>query len=111
MSKKNINRAVNLLGMVIGGTLAYFRPMFFQNYLPIIGIGIGLFYFFSTNSVNKNPNVERITDYNGYLWFTFYKLIIGFLIGGTVVSTIVLSIDVLEQQRQLSNLSNLLPYI
>lgn len=111
MSKKNINHMVNLLGMLIGGILAYFRPMFFQNYLPLIGIGVGLFYFFSTNSVNKNPNAKKITDYNGYLWYTFYKLIIGFLIGGTVVSTIVLSIDVFEQQKQLSNTLELLPFI
>lgn len=99
MNRKRMNQLFNIIGLLVGAVLGYFRPMFFQNYLPIMGIVLGLFYFFSTNSVNKNPNKKRITDYNGYLWYSFYKVMIGFLIGGTLLSTIVLSIDVIQGQQ------------
>lgn len=101
MSKKRINQLLNLIGLLSGGILAYFRPMFFQNYLPVMGIILGLFYFFSTNSINKNPHKKRITDYNDYLWYSIYKVMFGFLVGGTLVSTIVLSVEVIREQRKL----------
>lgn len=108
MSKKRANQLFNLIGLLIGGVLAYFRPMFFQNYLPVMGIVLGLYYFFSTNSVNKNPYKKRITDYNNYTWYSIYKLMFGFLVGGTLVSTIVLSIEVIKEHQKLLTIFNLI---
>lgn len=111
MKKKTFNRVINLIGILIGATLAYFNPMFFQIYLPVIGIGLGLFYFFSTNSVNKNPAAKKVTDFQEYTWYSIYKLILGFLVGGAIVSTIILTIDAFEQQKNFSAILYLLPYV
>lgn len=102
MVAKTRNRMINLIGIIIGGALGYFYPYFVQGFLPVIGIGVGIFYFLASNSVNKNPDKETVTDFNAYTWYSILKFFMGILIGGAITSTIVLTIDIMEQQKQVS---------
>lgn len=102
------NRILSIIGGIIGGIFGYFYPMIVQGYLPVLGIGIGIFYFFASNSVNKNPEKERVTDFSDYTWYSILRIMMGLLVGGAITSTIVLTADLLEQQKQQAYLINFL---
>lgn len=88
------NRLYSILGGIIGGIIGYFYPIIVQGYLPILGIGLGIFYFLSINSVNKNPQKKNITDFSEFKWYPIFRILMGLLVGGAITSTIVLIIDV-----------------
>lgn len=111
MDTKTRNRVMNLLGGVVGAIIGYFYPMFFQNFLPVLGIGVGLFYFFASNSVNKDPNKKKVTDFTEFTWYMVLRTLLGFLVGGAIVSTIILTADIFEQQKQNSYILDLLSFI
>ena len=102
MDIKKRNQLLSVAGGVIGAIAGYFYPALVQGYLPILGIGAGLFYFFGTNSVNKNPEKKRVTNFDEYAWYVVLRILMGFLVGGAITSTIVLTMDILEQQKQQS---------
>lgn len=97
---KNRNRLFSILGGLIGAIVGYFYPNLVQGLLPILGIGIGLFYFFATNSVNKNPDKKKVTDFTNYTWYSIMRFFTGLLVGSAIVSTIILTMDIWEQQQQ-----------
>ena len=95
MDIKTRNRLIWVVGGIIGGLVGFFYPMLSQSILPIIGLGSGIFYFFGANSVNKNPDKKRVTDFSEYTWFAVLRVIMGFLVGSAIVSTIILVKDIL----------------
>src|SRR5690625_5066858 len=99
MNKTTKNRIFSIISGIIGAIVGYFYPTVVQGYLPILGIGLGLFYFFASNSVNKNPDKKKVTDFTDYTWYTILQILMGFLVGGAITSTIVLTMDILEQQK------------
>ncbi|HLR91465.1 MAG TPA: hypothetical protein VK048_00200 [Atopostipes sp.] len=102
MDAKKRNRLLSLAGGLVGAIVGYFYPWFVQGFLPILGIGAGLFYFFGANSVNKDPDKRKVTDFNEFTWYSILRVAMGFLVGSAIVSTIVLTMDILEQQNQQS---------
>lgn len=106
MDIKKRNQLLSLAGGVVGAIVGYFYPMLVQGYLPILGIAVGIFYFFGSNSVNKNPDKKKITDFNNYTWYAILRTLMGFLVGSALTSTIVLTADILKQQKQQSLLWN-----
>lgn len=106
MDVKRRNQLLSFTGGIVGAIVGYFYPMLVQGYLPILGIGVGIFYFFGANSVNKNPDKKKVTDFSDYTWYIILRIVMGFLVGSAITSTIVLTIDILEQQKQQSLLWN-----
>lgn len=102
MTSKKRNQIINVFGGLIGAVLGYFYPVFFQENLPWLAIGSALFYFFASHSVNKDPEKEKITDFNPYTWYSFVRFLYGFLVGGAITSTILLVNELLQQQKQIS---------
>src|SRR5690625_6484 len=100
MDIKKRNQLLSLAGGIVGAIVGYFYPMLVQGYLPIFGIGVGIFYFFGANSVNKNPDIKKVTDFNDYTWYAIVSVVMGFLVVSDITSTIVLTVDILRQQNQ-----------
>lgn len=95
MEAKTRNIVMSVIGGVVGSIVGYFYPELSQTILPVIGLGSGIFYFFGANSVNKNPDKKKVTDFSEYTWFGILRIIMGFLVGSAVVSTIILVKDIL----------------
>lgn len=102
MNSKKRNLVINILGGLLGLVLGYFYPIFFQENLPLLAIGSAIFYFVASNSVNKNPDKEKVTDFSEYTWYTMTRFLYGFLAGGALTSTVILVNDILQQQKQFS---------
>ncbi|MDN6731253.1 MAG: hypothetical protein L0L39_03630 [Atopostipes suicloacalis] len=90
MNSKKRNRLINIIGAIIGAIWGYFKPLFFQQYLPIIAIGSALLYFFASQSVNKNPDKKKVTDFSDYSWYGIVRFLYGLLVGGALTSTFLL---------------------
>jgi len=99
MKKTTRNRLFSILGGIVGAIIGWFYPTVVQGYLPILGIGIGIFYFFSANSVNKDPDAKKVTNFDDFTWYLILRIAMGLLIGGAITSTIVMTMDIFEQQN------------
>lgn len=93
MSPKNKRRTLQLIGFLIGLTFGYFRPAHMQNLIPILAIGVGIGYFiFSTKIGNDDQSIDEIT------WFPLIQMIMYFLIGGVLSSSLLMSLRMLQMQ-------------
>src|SRR5690625_4397499 len=106
MDIKKRNQLLSLAGGIVGAIVGYFYPMLVQWYLSILGIGVGIFYFFGAYFVNKNTDKKKVSDFNEYTWYAILRVVMGFLVGSSITSTIVLTVDILRQQNQQSLLWN-----
>lgn len=87
MSAKWNRRALQLFGFLIGALFGLWRPETTQSILPIIGIGVGISYFFLSRQLNEEKEVEEIPG------FLLVQLFMYFLLGSALTSTILLAIQ------------------
>ncbi len=91
------NRLFRLLSGGLGAIVGYFYPLLIQEYLPLIGLTIGLFYFFGNQSINQKSEQKKGTDFSSYRWHFIIKILMGFLIGAALTSSLRLTMVYLEQ--------------
>jgi len=85
VSSKNKRRLLQLLGFVTGVLFGLWRPTQIQTMLPILGITVGIGYFFlSRNTIESKKELSDIKC------FIPIQMIMYFLIGGVIGSTIIL---------------------
>jgi uncharacterized membrane protein YfcA len=91
------NRLFSLLSGGFGALVGYFYPLLVQGYLPLIGLAIGLLYFSGSHSANQKPQQKKVTDFSSYTWDFILKILMGFLIGAALTSSLRLTMVYLEQ--------------
>ncbi|MFC6463769.1 hypothetical protein ACFP65_01945 [Marinilactibacillus sp. GCM10026970] len=82
ISKKN-RRLLQLLGFVIGISFGLWRPQQVQMMLPLLGITVGIGYFFLSR-----VSMENKTDLTEIKWFVPIQMIMYFVIGGAIGSSV-----------------------
>lgn len=88
MSKKTKRRWLQLFGFIIGLLFGLLRPDQIQQLFPILGIGVGIGYFISSRVASDND--KHLDDLP---WFIPLQMIMYFIIGGAISSSIVLAIE------------------
>lgn len=90
MSKKWKRRLLQLFGFIIGMILGAWRAETIHSVFPIIGISIGIGYFFLLRQPTQNgKEIEDIP------WFTLLQMFTYFLIGAALSSGILLTLSIL----------------
>ncbi|MDZ7834767.1 MAG: hypothetical protein U5K84_04900 [Alkalibacterium sp.] len=91
MSQKKKRRILQLIGFITGLFFGYIRPYNMQSMLPILGIGVGIGYFIYSAKLADEENSSENTR-----WFTLIQMIMYFLIGGTLSSSILLALRMMQ---------------
>lgn len=93
MSPKTKRRILQLFGFIIGLNFGYFRPSHMQSLLPILAIGVGISYFIYTSKLSdEETSIEDIP------WFPLVQMLMYFLIGGVLSSSILLALEMRQMQ-------------
>ncbi|SFC54681.1 hypothetical protein SAMN04488102_11014 [Alkalibacterium subtropicum] len=88
MSPKVKRRTLQFFGFIIGLVFGYFRPSQMQNLLPVLAIGVGIGYFIYSSSLSKEDDNVKETA-----WFPLVQMVMYFLIGGVLSSSILLALE------------------
>lgn len=88
MSKKTKRRWLQLFGFLVGLLFGLLRPDQIQQLFPILGIGVGIGYFISYRVISEEE--KHLDDLS---WFIPLQMIMYFIIGGAISSSIVLAIE------------------
>ncbi|MCC5896152.1 MAG: hypothetical protein JJU16_11890 [Alkalibacterium sp.] len=88
MSKKAKRRWLQLFGFVTGLVFGTLRPDQIQSLFPVLGITVGIGYFISAKVASDNEK-----ELDEIAWFIPLQMIMYFIIGGAVSSSIVLAIE------------------
>jgi len=88
VSKKTKRWWLQLFGFLIGLLLGLLRPDQIQQLFPILGIGVGIGYFISSRVTSEEE--KHLDDLS---WFIPLQMIMYFIIGGAISSSIVLAIE------------------
>jgi hypothetical protein len=86
MSHKWRRRSYQTFALLIGLLFGLWRPQATQAVLPIIGIIVGIGYFILSR---QEKELEEIS------WFLLIQMLMYFLIGSALSSTILISFEVL----------------
>ncbi|MFL2075387.1 hypothetical protein [Marinilactibacillus psychrotolerans] len=88
MISKSKRRLLQLLGFIIGLLFGLWRPQQVQLMLPVLGISVGIGYFLlSKVTINKHKDLSEIR------WFIPIQMIMYFIIGGAIGSSIYLYME------------------
>ncbi len=88
MISKSKRRLLQLLGFIIGLLFGLWRPQQVQLMLPVLGISVGIGYFLlSKVTTNKHKDLSEIR------WFIPIQMIMYFIIGGAIGSSIYLYME------------------
>lgn len=88
MSRKTKRRLLQLVGLLTGLIFGLVRPQQIQQMYPILGIGVGIGYFILIGiASDKERSLDDVS------WFIPVQMLMYFVIGGAVSSTIVLMIE------------------
>ena len=80
------------LGFIIGLAFGLWRPQQVQFMLPVLGISVGIGYFMlSKVTTDKEKNLSEIR------WFIPIQMIMYFIIGGAIGSSIYLYMEIYEK--------------
>lgn len=91
MSTKWKRRLYQLFAFVFGIFFGLWRPQSTQNMLPLLGIIVGIGYFFlSRITSEKGRELEDIR------WFLLIQMLMYFLIGGALSSSILLTLHIIR---------------
>lgn len=88
MSQKIKRRWLQLFGFLVGLLFGLVRPDQIQQLFPIFGIGVGIGYFISSRVTSEEE--KHLDDLS---WFIPLQMIMYFIIGGAISSSIVLAIE------------------
>lgn len=90
MSKKWQRRSIQTFALLVGLLFGLFRPDATQTVLPIFGVVVGIGYFFVARiTTQQNKELEDIP------WFLFIQMLMYFLIGSAITSTILLTLNMM----------------
>ena len=93
MSAKNKRRDLQSIGFLAGLIFGYARPSHMQSLLPILGIGVGISYFlFSSRIADEEKSMDDS------LMFPLVQMLMYFLIGGALTSTVLLALEMRQMQ-------------
>lgn len=88
MISKSKRRLLQLLGFIIGLLFGLWRPQQVQLMLPVLGISVGIGYFLlSKVTTSKHKDLSEIR------WFIPIQMIMYFIIGGAIGSSIYLYME------------------
>lgn len=89
MSKKAKRRGLQFFGFLVGLLFGVIRPDQMQGLFPILGISVGIGYFISSRmAADSDKELDDIA------WFIPLQMIMYFIIGGAVSSTIILALEI-----------------
>ncbi|PRY83434.1 hypothetical protein [Alkalibacterium olivapovliticus] len=88
MSKKAKRRWLQLFGFLTGLLFGYFRAQQIQSLFPVLGISVGIGYFLLSKTAS-----DKDKDLDDIAWFIPLQMIMYFIIGGALSSSIVLAIE------------------
>lgn len=88
MSKKAKRRWLQLFGFIIGLLFGTFRPGQIQSLFPVLGISVGIGYFILSKVASDDEK-----ELDDVAWFIPLQMIMYFIIGGAVSSSIILAIE------------------
>lgn len=88
MSKKAKRRWLQLFGCLVGLLFGTFRPVQVQSLFPVLGISVGVAYFILSKVSSDND--KALDD---IYWFVPVQMVMYFIIGGAVSSSIILAIE------------------
>lgn len=90
MSEKWQRRSIQTFAFLVGLLFGLFRPDDTQTVLPVIGIVVGIGYFFVARiTTQQDKELEDIP------WFLFIQMLMYFLIGSAITSTILLALQMM----------------
>lgn len=89
MSSKWKRISLQLLGFVIGTIFGLWRPQQVQSMLPILGITVGIGYFLLSRAT-----MEKDKSLNDIKWFIPIQMIMYFVIGGAIGSSVYLYMEI-----------------
>lgn len=88
MSKKAKRRWLQLFGCLVGLLFGFMRPAQIQQLFPVLGISVGIGYFILSRVASDDEK-----DFDDIGWFIPLQMIMYFIIGGAVSSSIILAIE------------------
>lgn len=91
MSKKWKRLLYQLLGFVVGIIFGLLRPESTQPMLPLIGIVVGIGYFFILRITS-----EQEKELDDVSWFILIQMLMYFLIGSALSSSIILAMELMQ---------------
>ena len=89
MISKRKRRLLQLLGFLVGIVFGLWRPQQVQLMLPILGITVGIGYFMLGRVATNNQ-----TDLTNIKWFVPIQMIMYFVIGGAIGSSVHLYLEI-----------------
>ncbi|WP_368645235.1 hypothetical protein AB4027_10060 [Alkalibacterium putridalgicola] len=92
MSPKTMRRTLQSIGFITGLIFGYFRPSHMQDLLPVLAIGVGISYFIYSSMQSEDDSDEEV------VWFPFVQMMMYFLIGGVLSSSILLALEMRQLQ-------------
>lgn len=93
MSPKTMRRTLQFIGFITGLIFGYFRPSHMQDLLPVLAIGVGISYFIYSSMQLDDDDSDREVA-----WFPFVQMMMYFLIGGVLSSSILLALEMRQLQ-------------
>lgn len=95
MSTKWKRRLYQLSSFLFGIVFGLWKPQLTQNMLPLLGIIVGIGYFFLSRITS-----ERGKELDDIHWFLLIQMLMYFLIGGALSSTILLTFHMIQNQSK-----------
>lgn len=93
MSEKWKRRLYQLFAFIIGLLFGLWRPQAMQNMLSFLGITVGIGYFILLRITTEND--RELEDIS---WFLLIQMLMYFLIGGALSSSILLTLQIFQNQ-------------
>jgi len=93
MTPKTKRRILQFIGFITGLVFGYLRPSHMQNLTPVLAIGVGISYFIYTSIQSNEEGSEK-----DVAWFPLVQMVMYFLIGGVLSSSILLAMEMRQMQ-------------
>lgn len=88
MSKKAKRRWLQLFGCLTGLLFGLLRAQQIQSLFPVLGISVGIGYFILSKTASDSDK-----ELDDIAWFIPVQMVMYFIIGGAISSSIVLAIE------------------